>query len=164
MILAGGDCEIGLESTIVKLDGDHLTLLRPGAITPEMLQEVFPSVTVDDCSQRPIGENEKPAAPGMKYRHYAPRAKVIVLDGEPEDVLSYQKQAAKKENTGILCREEHFDIINGKHVFSIGKDPGDRFAEFIRVAFAVFFMSAVDKCLYRLRIERVQIGFAVVPA
>ncbi len=125
MILAGGDCEIGLESTIVKLDGDHLTLLRPGAITPEMLQEVFPSVTVDDCSQRPIGENEKPAAPGMKYRHYAPRAKVIILDGEPEDVLSYQTKAAKKENTGILCREEYFDRINGKHVFSIGKDPGE---------------------------------------
>ncbi len=125
MILAGGDCEIGLESTIVKLDGDHLTLLRPGAITPEMLQEVFPSVTVDDCSQRPIGKNEKPAAPGMKYRHYAPRAKVVILDGDSERVLSYQREAAKNESNGILCCEEHMIKIGGKHVFSLGKDPGE---------------------------------------
>jgi L-threonylcarbamoyladenylate synthase len=125
MILAGGDCEIGLESTIVKLDGDHLTLLGPGAITPEMLQEVFPSVTVDDCSQRPIGENEKPAAPGMKYRHYAPRAKVVVLDGDESSVLSYQIAAAKNESNGILCCEDHVEKIGGKHVFSLGMNPAD---------------------------------------
>ena len=68
-ILCGGECEIGLESTIVKIEGEHLTLLRPGAITPDMLKEVFPNVVVDDCTTRKYGENETPAAPGMKYRH-----------------------------------------------------------------------------------------------
>ena len=122
-ILAGGDCEIGLESTIVKLDGEHLTLLRPGAITPEMLSVVFPSVKVDDCSMRPIAEGETPAAPGMKYRHYAPKAKVTILEGTPDRVISFQIEAAKKDGTGILCYSKHISKIDGRYVVGIGDFP-----------------------------------------
>lgn len=122
MILCGGECEIGLESTIVKLEAEHLTLLRPGAITPQMLESVFPMVEIDDCSMRAIGKDEKPAAPGMKYRHYAPKATVIVLDGDAEEVLAYQKNAAKEAGVGVLCYEEHFTQIEGDYVCSMGKD------------------------------------------
>ena len=125
MILCGKECEIGLESTIVKLDDDHLTLLRPGAITPSMLESVFPCVSIDDCSMRPIGSDEKPAAPGMKYRHYAPNAKVIILEGEKDKILAFQKSAAENNDTGILCYEEHVSCLSGKYVFSMGQNPSD---------------------------------------
>ena len=123
MILCADECEIGLESTIVKLDGEHLTLLRPGAITAQMLESVFPSIEIDDCSMRALGKDEKPAAPGMKYRHYAPKAKVVVLDGDWQAVLSFQKEQAKKADVGILCKDKHLPFICGKHVYSIGDDP-----------------------------------------
>lgn len=123
MILCGGECEIGLESTIVKLEDDHLTLLRPGAITPSMLESVFPCVSIDDCSMRPIASGETPAAPGMKYRHYAPNAKVIILDGKKDKILSFQKTVAQDQETGILCFEEHLSQIEGSHVYAMGDDP-----------------------------------------
>ena len=118
-ILCGNECEIGLESTIVKLEGEHLTLLRPGAITPEMLKEVFPFVTVDDCTTRKYGENEAPAAPGMKYRHYAPRARVTVLDGDEKAVTDYQKRFLSDKKVGILCP----GTLSGARVRDMGSDP-----------------------------------------
>lgn len=125
MILAGEECEIGLESTIVKLDGDHMTLLRPGAITPQMLSEVFPSVSLDDCSLRKLAPGEHPAAPGMKYRHYAPKAKVVILAGEDSDILRFQSEKAKSEKVGILCYGQHYGRIEGPYVYSLGENESE---------------------------------------
>ncbi len=108
MILDGGMVGIGLESTIVDLSGEVPTILRPGAITLEMLSEVIGTVVMD----RGIMEEDsraKPKAPGMKYRHYAPRAQLYVVEGEQENVVSgINKLAAqvKEENVGIICTEE----------------------------------------------------------
>ena len=81
-IIDGGPCEVGLESTIVKLEeDDSLTLLRPGAITKEDLESIGVSVRVAPAVVRAMKEGEIVLSPGMKYRHYAPRAPLYLLDG-----------------------------------------------------------------------------------
>ena len=79
MIIDGGESEIGLESTIVKMDGDKLILLRPGGITCDALSLVCEHVTVADAVLHQLAENERPLSPGMKYRHYAPTAPLVLL-------------------------------------------------------------------------------------
>lgn len=106
MVLDGGDSEIGLESTIVKIDDGCITLLRPGAVTPEMLRTICPDLRFDDKSMRPLSEGEKPLAPGMKYRHYAPSAKLILLDGSREAILSYMFEKSVDPTVGFLCDGE----------------------------------------------------------
>ena len=85
MILDGGNVGIGLESTIVDFTEEIPTILRPGAITLEMLAEVLGEVRLDPGLDE---ENKKvrPKAPGMRYKHYAPKAELIIIEGEPKAV------------------------------------------------------------------------------
>ncbi|MBQ8288954.1 MAG: threonylcarbamoyl-AMP synthase [Clostridia bacterium] len=104
MILDGGASDIGLESTIVlpKEDGS-LVLLRPGAITVEMLEEEGFTVTLDKAVTARLQEGEQPLAPGMKYRHYAPRARVILLSGERESVQAAMEPYRDRADTALIC-------------------------------------------------------------
>lgn len=86
MIIDGGSVEIGLESTIVDLTGDVPMLLRPGAVTLEMLRDVLGRVDIDPAILGPMSEGVKPKAPGMKYKHYAPKADLTIVMGESEAV------------------------------------------------------------------------------
>ena len=81
MILDGGEVGIGLESTIIDVSGSQPSLLRPGFISEEMLAQVLENLTVDDASMGPVGSDMHPKAPGMKYRHYAPRAQMTIVRG-----------------------------------------------------------------------------------
>ena len=92
MILDGGDCEIGLESTIVKVEGEKLTLLRPGGITYDALCMVCRDVQIAPAVTEQLAAGERPLSPGMKYRHYAPTAPLVLLQGEPEKVLAFLQQ------------------------------------------------------------------------
>ena len=80
MILDGGAVGIGVESTIVDVSGPVPMLLRPGAITIEMLRETVGQVEIDPAIQGPMAANVKPKAPGMKYRHYAPKAELVLVE------------------------------------------------------------------------------------
>lgn len=80
LILDGGACHFGVESTIVDCTEDMPVILRPGAVTKEMLEELFPVVKMDKAI---VGENVVPKAPGMKYKHYAPKAEMILFEGNP---------------------------------------------------------------------------------
>ena len=83
MVLDGGPCDIGVESTIVDVTEEHLMLLRPGAVTFEMITGLFREEPLLDKALRgPLSEGEKPKAPGMKYRHYAPKAPLCVVRGK----------------------------------------------------------------------------------
>lgn len=107
IILDGGDSEIGLESTIVSIDGeDRVTLLRPGAITYDALCMVVSEVKIADAVTSQLKEGERVLSPGMKYRHYAPDAPVILLDGEPDTVVTYLQKEQRKKRCAILCYEE----------------------------------------------------------
>ncbi|MDO4453677.1 MAG: L-threonylcarbamoyladenylate synthase [Eubacteriales bacterium] len=110
MILDGGSVGIGLESTIIDLSEEIPTILRPGFITQQMLADVIGRVEIDAAL---IDNNSKvhPKAPGMKYRHYAPKANMILIRGEKEKVAQKIKQLVEEElkegrKPGILCAEE----------------------------------------------------------
>ena len=119
-IIDGGECDIGLESTIIKLDGSKAILLRPGAITADALSCVCESVEIAAAVTETLGENERPLSPGMKYKHYAPSSPLVLLDGEREDVFEFLKVAAKKENCVILCYSEEFDRLRGARLIDVG--------------------------------------------
>lgn len=124
MILDGGDVEIGLESTIVDLTGEVPMLLRPGYITIGMLREVLGKVDIDktildgDCL-------DKPKAPGMKYKHYAPKGELTIVAGEAEEVLCKINELAKEaldrgEKVGIIGTDETISRYVGSSIKSVG--------------------------------------------
>ena len=125
MILDGGAVGIGIESTIVDLTDEIPTILRPGFITKEMLEEVVGEVQVD----KGLAADAKvaPKAPGMKYRHYAPKAELIIVEGASEDVISKineltRENEAKGIRTGIIGTEETV----GKYALGLIKSMGTR--------------------------------------
>ncbi len=120
MILDGGDCEIGLESTIVKIDGDALILLRPGGITYDALCMVCEKVTVADAVTHQLAANERPLSPGMKYRHYAPTAPVVLLEGNSDRVLTFLQDEQKKRKCAILCFDEEIPHLQSVGLFPVG--------------------------------------------
>ncbi len=119
MIIDGGECEIGLESTIVMIKNDSLTLLRPGAVTYDALSLVCDKVTIDDKVIRMLKENEKPLSPGMKYKHYAPNTPLVLLDGEENRQIEFIKNEIKTKKCAILCYDEEKDTLNHKNAFLI---------------------------------------------
>lgn len=111
MIIDGGQVGIGVESTIVDVSGETPVLLRPGAVTMEMLEAVLGRVDIDPAITGPVSADIKPKAPGMKYRHYAPKAEMVLVEGEMEQVVRYINQETKKaqkegKTVGIICTEE----------------------------------------------------------
>ena len=122
MIVDGGECEIGLESTIVSLDGDTLTLLRPGAVTVDALRCVCDSVNVFHAVAEKLAENERPLSPGMKYRHYAPDAPLVLLTGNDKNVLAFLKAEQEKNGTCvILCYDEEIPHLKRDGLLPVGK-------------------------------------------
>lgn len=99
-IIDGGDCEYGVESTVITLATEVPTLLRPGAITKEMLESVIGEVYVAPAVLEGMKDNEVAASPGMKYKHYAPKAKVVIVKGDKE---KYEKFVNSRKNAYALC-------------------------------------------------------------
>ena len=120
-IIDGGECEIGLESTIVKLEGSKAILLRPGAITADALGCVCEQVEISPAVTEALKENERPLSPGMKYRHYAPKAPLVLLDGESKDVLDFLTEAQEKQNCIILCYDEEREHLKEENIIQIGR-------------------------------------------
>ena len=124
MIIDGGEVGIGLESTIVDLTVEPPQILRPGYITQEMLNEVLGAVDVD----KTILDNssgQAPKAPGMKYRHYAPKGDLTIVTGDAADVVAYiNAQAAEftaaGKKVGIIASEEVLQQYRAAIVKNIG--------------------------------------------
>ena len=125
-ILDGGPCSVGVESTIVDLTCTPPRLLRPGGITLEQLRAALGEVAVDPAVTRLMGAGERPRAPGMKYRHYAPKAPVTVVTGEPERSAAYIAAHAGPGD-GVICFEECLRMYAGgaRPVMSLGP-AGDK--------------------------------------
>ena len=126
IIIDGGECDIGLESTIVKIDTDsdgeeYLTLLRPGAVTRDALLCICPKVDVARAVSEQLGRDEKPLSPGMKYRHYAPTAPLVLLDGDADDVLEFLKKRQSECRCAILCYDEETDYLENTRLLPVGK-------------------------------------------
>lgn len=104
-VVDGGPCSVGVESTVVSLCGERPRLLRPGGISLEQLRAVLGEVDVDRALVEKIDDTEKVSAPGMKYRHYAPKAPVTVVMGTPKASADYI-YAQLGENSGVLCFDD----------------------------------------------------------
>ena len=127
VIIDGGECEIGLESTIVKLDDGGATLLRPGAITPEMLEGVLGKIKLDGGITKKNETDAPPLAPGMKYRHYAPRAQVYLLKGDADKIAAFlTEKLAEDEKTGVLCFDELASKLDGRYIVPFGKQSDEK--------------------------------------
>ena len=112
IIIDGGECEIGLESTIVKLEDDQsMTLLRPGKITTRELACIG-EVYIADAVTDKLGAGEVALSPGMKYRHYAPEAPLVLLDGETNDMVEYVREDGKSRYA-VVCYSEDEAIFRG---------------------------------------------------
>ena len=126
LILDGGSCTVGLESTVVDMTGDTPRVLRPGGVTPEMIRAVCGAGEVDPAVMRPLAAGETARSPGMKYRHYAPRADLTVFTGDAEDVIReicarYDAAAAAGKKALILALEEHLPRYDGRDALSLGE-------------------------------------------
>ncbi len=99
-IIDGGDCEFGVESTVITLATEVPTLLRPGAVTKEMLESVIGEIYVAPAVLEGMKDNEVAASPGMKYKHYAPKAKVVIVKGDKE---KYEKFVNSRKSAYALC-------------------------------------------------------------
>ena len=124
MILDGGECDIGLESTIVKIDKDeagaYLTLLRPGGITYDALTCVCPRVEIARAVSEQLAKDERPLSPGMKYRHYAPTAPLVLLEGKAEDVLAFLQRRQDEAACAILCYDEEIPCLKNERLLPVG--------------------------------------------
>ena len=120
-IIDGGECDIGLESTIVKIiDEDKLVLLRPGAITADALSCVCENVEISPAVVNALKKDERPLSPGMKYRHYAPNAPLVLIDGDADATTAFFKNAQKEEKCIILCYSEEVAELAPDNVIDIG--------------------------------------------
>lgn len=126
MIIDGGDIRIGLESTIVDLTGEFPVILRPGFVTVEMLEDAVGAVHLDPALTSGVGGDEKPKAPGMKYRHYAPRAEMTVVEGERGAVVDRIRELAhsaiaKGRKVGIMVSAENKGFFDEGEIISPGR-------------------------------------------
>lgn len=115
MILDGGPCSVGLESTVIDLTSDTPVLLRPGGVTLAEIRETIGACELNPKILEPVEEDEKVASPGMKYKHYAPSAPVVILDGDIENAKKYIKSNINGKKVAILCFDEEikfFDELN----------------------------------------------------
>ena len=103
-IFMGEDCQVGIESTVLDMTGDTPTILRPGILTANDISDALGVTVAYDkaLSQKPGGADFKPKAPGMKYRHYAPKADMVILAGAHEDVeREMERLRRQKEQEGL---------------------------------------------------------------
>ena len=126
-IVDGGDCAVGVESTILDLTVQPPRLLRPGGLPLEELEAVLGEVAVDKAVRQRLGDGEKAKAPGMKYRHYAPRAAVTVVTGTPRRSAAYIREHLPA-GAGVICFDEYAPLFAGHIVHRLGSQE-DKLAQ-----------------------------------
>ena len=121
MILDGGECEVGVESTVISITEDSIMLLRPGQVTVEMLSEVCGNVSVSSAVTAELKPGEKALSPGMKYKHYAPAANLYLIDDRYIDFVSFTKERSLTEKCAVMCYEEEKSFYGDELLLPVGK-------------------------------------------
>ena len=121
LILDGGPCRVGVESTIVDLTGDRPRLLRPGGIGPEALVAVLGDLVVDRAVTAEISKDEVVKAPGMKYRHYAPQEPVVIVSGSRQAAAAYIRRHFEPGDR-VLCFREELPLYEGCNPLAYGEE------------------------------------------
>ena len=110
-VLDGGACQVGVESTVVDMTGEVPRVLRPGAITEEMIADVLGDAFTDPAVEGGLKKGEQPRSPGMKYRHYAPESPVELLVGAPDDTAAH---ILSLEPAAVICFDEYAGDLAAK--------------------------------------------------
>ena len=144
-VVDGGACSVGVESTILDLTCEPPRLLRPGGLPLEELERLIGPIDVDKAVTRALQEGEQPKAPGMKYRHYAPKAPVTVVTGAP-DKSAQEILRLVKAGDGVICFDEYARLFEGCEVHTLGPS-NDKLAHSQRVfdALRTFDNSSVNQ-------------------
>lgn len=111
LIIDGGESNVGVESTVITLATEVPTLLRPGGITVEQLEAVIGKINIDNGVTQMLDHNAVVASPGMKYKHYAPKANIVMIKGNQDEYIKYIDSHAK-EGTGALCYTGDEKLLN----------------------------------------------------
>jgi len=126
LILDGGRCQVGLESTVLDLQGYVPTILRPGAVTPEQIAFIIGDCRVADSVMRPLRPGESALSPGMRHRHYAPKAKLTLVEGGQEAVAHLICQVYDSvPGTRIIAMHDHLPLYGQRLVDDLGNDAGE---------------------------------------
>jgi L-threonylcarbamoyladenylate synthase len=125
IIINGGKTQVGLESTVIDVTGPVPVILRPGVITQDMIRAVTKDVEV----KHQLNNKEVPKAPGMKYKHYAPKGKLSIVDGPKKAVIDYINRHIDKHNkyhqsVGVIVTSDLISQFHPSYVLSIG-DPSN---------------------------------------
>ena len=166
-VVDGGPCQVGVESTILDLTCTPPRLLRPGGLPLEALEEVVGPVAVDKAVTERLKDGEQPKAPGMKYRHYAPKADMTLVEGDMDKVVAYINEQIKKaeaegKKVGIICTEESQDMYQGGNLEVIGsREHEETVAHNLFAVLRDFDARKVD-CIFSESFSKDQLGQAIM--
>lgn len=167
MILDGGSVRVGLESTVLDVTRDTPVILRPGGITKEMLEKTIGEVLIDSAI---ISEKEfvdTPMAPGMKYKHYSPKAKLVIVEGEINKVIEKINSLAKenkeqKLKVGIMATEQTRENYQADLILSVGdRDKAETIAAKLFDTLRAFDEAGID-IIFSESFSYEEIGFAIM--
>ena len=152
-IIDGGECEAGLESTVVDCTTEVPVILRPGIITLEDIRQYIPRAEIDQNVLKATEQTDKPRCPGMKYKHYAPDAQVVVVEGAKENVIAKIKSIIcenKHKKIGILaCSDEIYDA---SYIMRV-KDGNKGYAHSLFTSLRTFDEKKIDLIIAEFYIE-----------
>jgi len=166
MVIDGGEVDIGIESTIVDVTGEVPAILRPGFITEKMLSEAIGRVEIDEVVKSLSPDKDlKPKAPGMKYRHYAPRGKMTIYKGSHSKVVERINEEISKlegKKTGVLATDETKSYYRADIIISLGsREDGESIAHNLFDALRKFDDDDVE-FIYSEGFDENKLGFAIM--
>ena len=144
LIIDGGPCTIGVESTVVRLTAEGCEILRPGAVTARMLSDVIGKATVAPAVTDPAKAGDHPQSPGMKYKHYAPEAEVVMIEASAEDFREYVL-SCYREGDAVAAADAESSAFAGVLTLSYGRTPSPQ--EEARRLFSL--LREADECGFR---------------
>lgn len=150
-IVDGGTCSVGVESTVINLACEVPRILRPGAVTLKQIRSVIGNVEVDSAVYNKINDGDKVMSPGMKYRHYSPIAKVVLINGSRKGYIDYVNSIVDNKGVFALCFDEDVKLLNVPCV-SYGKS-----SDFMEQANKLF------SCLRKLDKLKAKVVYAICP-
>ncbi len=167
VILDGGPTSVGVESTVLDITGDVPMILRPGGITPSQIKSVLGTVVYDPALNAGGAENAVPKSPGMKYKHYSPKAQLIIVEGELTRVVARIREMVDEYKSrgisvGVLATEQTRDMYDSAEIISLGdRDKPETLASNLFTALREFDKRNVEVILGEA-VNNEEIGLAVM--
>ena len=123
LIVDGGPCQVGVESTVINIAGDVPTILRPGIVSLDEIKRYIPEAKMSESILRPVDEHEKVESPGMKYRHYSPDCEVVLVEASKKGFIEYLTANAAEGDHAMCFREDYDSVSIPYAVYGSSEDP-----------------------------------------